>query len=427
MVDGEFVPASALAGVDPVKAQRRTLTTLIVAQVVGGLGIGAAIAIGSVAAFQLSGSEQWSGLAGTMITLGAATVAVPLARIAARHGRRVGLSLGWAIAGVGALVTLTAVITSSFPILLAGLLLLGSGTATNLQSRYAATDLSPERKRARHLSIVVWSTTVGSVLGPNLTGPGETLGRGLGLSPLAGPFIFSTAGFAAAVAVTVLFLRPDPLLTAQQARLRDDGPVKPAVARVRNASWSALRHSSAAIIALSAIVVGHGVMVGIMTMTPVHLTHHGAELQIIGLTISLHIAGMYALSPVFGWLADRFGRRAVIVLGQVTLIAAAVVSGTADGSTGWLVVGLILLGLGWSAGLVAGSTLLAESVPTEHRPGVQGLADLLMNLSAAVTGGLSGVILGLIGYSGLSAVSCVLVAVPLLLIVVEWVRRPGQV
>ncbi|NEE02631.1 MFS transporter [Phytoactinopolyspora halotolerans] len=405
------------AGIDAL--QRRTLRLLVAAQVVGGLGIGSALAVGSVVALRLSGSDRWSGLAGTMITLGAGLVAIPLARLAARRGRRLSLSVGWMIATGGALITLLAAIISSFPLFLLGLLLFGSGTATNLQSRYAATDLSPAGSRARHLSIVVWSTTVGSVLGPNLTGPGAAVGRWLGIPEIAGPFVFSAIGFVAATLLIALLLRPDPLLVAQ--RMQDVSvTVEPALQQARASAWTTIRRNPAALLALAAVVVGHGVMVAVMTMTPVHLTHHGSELRIIGLTISLHIAGMYALSPVFGWLADRLGRRPVIAIGQALLIAAAAVAGTADGRTEQIVAGLVLLGLGWSAGLVAGSTLLAESVPAGKRPAVQGFSDLLMNLAAATTGGLSGVVLGWVGYGGLNAISAVLVAGPALLLLIGW-------
>lgn len=403
--------------------QRRTLVLLVAAQIVGGLGTGAAISVGAVLAFRLSGSEQWSGLAGTMMTLGAGLLAIPLARLAASRGRRISLGVGWAIATAGALVTLAAAVASSFPLFLAGLLLFGAGSATNLQSRYAATDLSPTGSRARHLSLVVWSTTVGAVLGPNLTGPGEAVGRFLDIPPIAGPFVFSAAGFAAATVVIATLMRPDPLLTAHAIRPEAAAATEPAMAKVRRSAWHALWRTPGATVALSAVVLGHGVMVAVMTMTPVQMTHHGAELELIGLTISLHIAGMYALSPVFGWLADRLGRRPVIVVGQLLLIAAATVAGTAGDSTPRLMAGLILLGLGWSAGLVAGSTLLAESVPDDDRPAAQGASDLLMNLVGAAGGGLSGVVLGLQGYGGLNAIAVLLVLPTLALLMAERFRR----
>jgi MFS family permease len=408
---------------DIARLQRRTLTLLVAAQVVGGLGIGSAISVGAILALRLSGSEQWSGLAGTMITLGAGAVAIPLARLAASKGRRVSLSLGWLVAAAGAVVTLLAAVVSSFVLLLVGLLLIGSGTATNLQSRYAATDLADPRTRARDLSIIVWSTTVGSVLGPNLTGPGEVVANWLSLPPVSGPFVFSAAGFGLAFAIIAGWLRPDPLLIAMTRRERVnrvDQNAAPAVA-----AFTMIRRRPAALIGLSAMVLSQGIMVAIMTMTPVHMDHHGAELRLVGLTISLHIAGMYALSPVVGWLTDRLGRRPVIIIGQLVLVAAAVTAGTAQHSTPQLTVGLVLLGLGWSAGLVAGSTLLTESVPDDARTRIQGTSDVLMNLMGALGGGMSGIVLGATSFGVLNAVAAMLVAPTLILVTLETLgRRP---
>lgn len=409
----------AVRSPDIARLQRRTLGVLVIAQVLGGLGIGSALSVGAILALRLSGSEEWSGLAGTMITVGAGVLAIPLARLAAAKGRRVSLSLGWLIALIGAVVTLLAAIISSFPVFLVGLLLFGSGTATNLQSRYAATDLAEPRSRARDLSIVVWSTTVGSVLGPNLTGPGEVVAGWLSIPPIAGPFVFSALGFLAASVLMVIRLRPDPLLTAQAQRARPVGQLTP----VRMSALNVVRSSPAAVVGLSAMVLSHGVMVSVMIMAPVHMDNHGAELRIVGLTISLHIAGMYALSPVVGWLTDRLGRRTVIVVGQLILIAAAVTSGTAGHSTPQLMVGLILLGLGWSAGLVAGSTLLTESVPEESRTRVQGTSDVLMALVAAIGGGLSGVVLGASSFAVLNAIAALLVMPTLVLVALDTGRR----
>jgi MFS family permease len=151
-------------------------------------------------------------------------------------------------------------------------------------------------------------------------------------------------------------------------------------------------------------------MVAVMVMTPVHLRHEGASLRVVGLVISGHVAGMYALSPLVGWLADRFGRVALAVVGQVVLVAATAVTGTAGESRhAVLGVGLFLLGLGWSCALVAGSTLLTESVAASVRPGVQGAADFLMGLAGAAGGALAGVVVGLAGYGMLSFFAALLV------------------
>jgi len=385
--------------------QQRVVRVLITGQILGGIGMGATLSLGALLAAALSGSSAWSGMAATMSTLGAAIVAVPLARLAQSHGRRVSLATGSLVAGTGAVLAITSVSADNFGLLLLALLLLGAGSATNLQARFAATDLASARFRARDLSIVVWSTTIGAVLGPNLFGPGEALGAALGLPAMTGAFAFSLAATIAAAFVYALGLRPDPLLTALAARTASAG--------IRRASGGLviLRCNAAARYAVAVIALSHATMVALMSMAPVHLRDHGASLTIIGLTISLHVAGMYALSPVFGALSDRLGRLPVILGGQVLLLVALTVAWLSDGSPGSMTVSLIFLGLGWSASVVAGSALVSEAVEIEDQSSLQGFSDLSMNAAGALGGALAGPILALAGYSGLGLAAMALVAV----------------
>ncbi|NYH54722.1 MFS family permease [Nocardiopsis arvandica] len=382
------------------RLQRRTVLALMLAQVVGGIGMGAMLAVGALIALELTGSDAWSGAATTMITLGAAVFALPLSSLAARHGRRPGLATGWVLGALGGTVVIAATVLGVFTLFLAGMVLVGGGTATNLQARHAAADLASERSRGRDLSIVVWATTIGSVAGPNLIGPSGSAAVLLGLPALLGPVLFTTVGFALGAVLTFVLLRPDPLLVATAAQAREGAPsgVRLSVA----GTLRVIAASPGALLAVVGIVASHTVMVAVMTMTPVHMSHHGAALTVIGLTISLHIAGMYALSPVVGWLTDRFGRVPLLLTGQAVLLVAAVVSGTAGHDETLVAVGLVLLGLGWSFGLVSGTALLAESLSAEVRPRAQGVSDLVMNLGGAAAGALSGVVMSLSGFGGLN-------------------------
>ncbi|MEE2044085.1 MFS transporter, partial [Nocardiopsis tropica] len=222
----------------------------------------------------------------------------------------------------------------------------------------------------------------------------------LGLPELLGPVVFTTTGFVLGAVLIFALLRPDPLRTATTELARSGAP-----AGVRLSVPGALRvvgRSPGALLAIVGIVASHTVMVAVMTMTPVHMSHHGAALTVIGLTISLHIAGMYGLSPVVGWLTDRFGRVPVLLTGQVILLVATAVSGTAGHDEVLVTTGLVLLGLGWSFGLVAGTALLAETLSADVRPRVQGVSDLTMNLGGAAAGALSGVVLAQAGFGGLN-------------------------
>lgn len=321
--------------------------------------------------------------------------------------------------------------TGSFPLLLLGAVVFGAGSATGLQARYAATDLAEPEHRARALSLVVWATTVGAVAGPNLSGLGGRLADALGLPLLAGPYVLSAACYVLAAVLSFALLRPDPLLVS---RAHADGGTEDALGAHRAPSLreglAAVRRSPAAVLALTGVVLAHAVMVGLMMMTPVHMREGMAgmggeggaggalgadQLRLVGLVISVHIAGMYAFSPAVGWLADRIGRVRTLVAAQAVLLAAVAVAGGASGSVAALSVGLLLLGLGWSFALVAGSTLLSESVPEAERPGVQGAADVAMNGVGAAAGALSGVALGAVGYGGLAVCAAVL-TVPVLVL-----------
>ena len=394
---------TALASdIDVPALQRRVRNVLVLGQIMAGLGMGATFSMGAILAGRLSGSDAWSGMAASVATLGAALAAIPLARLAARYGRRVSLTTGALIASSGAVVTITAVIQAWFPLLLAGLMLIGVATAVNLQSRFAATDLAAPATRGRDLSVVVWATTVGAVSGPNLLVPGEALGRYLGLPELAGPFVFSLIAQLLAAVVYIVALKPDPLKLAGEL---SSGTLKAGVGGIAPVVDNPVMAKTA----ITATALSHATMVSVMAMTPVHLVNHGASLAIVGFTISLHIAGMYALSPVFGMIADKFGRISTILLGQAILALSLAFTGFGADNEIAVVVGLVLLGLGWSASTVAGSTLLTESTSIDKRASRQGVSDLLMSGSGAVGGALAGVALALMGYSGLSFAALALV------------------
>ncbi len=398
-------PGSASAVTAHAAVQRKVIGVLVAGQILGGVGMGATLSLGALLAAQLSGSSAWSGMAATMSTLGAALVAVPLARLAQSRGRRRSLATGALVAGCGAALAITAVRVDSFALLLLALMMLGAGSAANLQARFAATDLSSTRFRARDLSIVVWSTTIGAVLGPNLFGPGEVVGKAIGLPPMTGAFVFSLLATVGAATVYTVGLRPDPLLTALASRGVDAAAARP------RGGLAIVRANRSARYAVAVVALSHATMVALMSMAPVQLREHGATLTVVGLTISLHVAGMYALSPVFGWLADRLGRIPVVLAGQAMLVAALMLFWLASESGTAMVVGLILLGLGWSASVVAGSALIAEAVPATDRAALQGFSDLSMNAAGALGGASAGLVLSAVGYSGLGLGTMILAGV----------------
>ncbi|MEU7922356.1 MFS transporter [Micromonospora zamorensis] len=424
---------------DVASIQRRTLRLLFTTQIIGGIGVTIGIAVGALLAARIAGTAV-AGVAQSAGVVGAALLAVPVTRIMARHGRRPGLVLAYAIGAVGGVLVVLAAATRWVPLLFLGMLLFGGGTAANLQARYTAVDLAEPARRGRQLSLIVWATTIGAVAAPNFAALADRVTTGWGLPPLAGPFAFSAAAFVLAAVVLLGLLRPDPLLTARRLAAADaptagpplaaDAPATavaaqtPAAAPVKvrapraagmRTAWSVVRGRPAARLGIAAVAVGHLVMVAVMAMTPVRLgeSHADADvLRLVGIVLSLHIAGMYAFSPVVGWLTDRFGRRAVILGGVGLLLAACAVAGTAGHHTPRLSVGLVLLGLGWSGTMVAGSTLLSESVPAGVRPSVQGFSDLIMGLAGAAAAVVSGFVMQFAGYPVLTLLAAV-AAVPL--------------
>jgi len=397
---------------------------LALAQVFGGIGAAAGAAVGALLAADLA-TESLSGLSSTASVIGTAFIAIPVSRVMNDRGRRPGLQLAYVIGICGALLIVLGAIVSFFPIALAGLFLTGGGYAAGLQSRYAAADLATAERRGRDLSSVVWATTIGSVLGPNLADPMGNFAEKIGVPALAGPYLLTVCVFIIAGLIISMMLRPDPLLVARATEAGATGIVAAKDRRhvpLREA-FAYIRSIPAASLGLTSMAIGQSVMVAVMSMTPVHLKHGGADLRIIGFVISGHITGMYIASPLVGWAVDRFGRRPIIMLGGVILLVAFMISGTADGHESLqLGIGLFLLGLGWSCTLIAGSTLLTESLPVEDRASMQGAADLLMGISGAAAGLTAGLIVGLGSYALLNIVAVILV-VPLILVAVRFGYR----
>jgi len=390
------------------RLQRRTISVLIAGQILGGLGLGVGVSTGALLVASVSGSDALSGLSATMLTLGTAIASMPLAKQAVRAGRRWALITAALVAAAGAALVITFAAAGSTPGVLASLALLGVGSAGTLQARFAATDLARPERRGRDLSMVVWSVTVGAVTGPNLLALGDSVGMSFGLPHMAGSFLLTFVVQLLAALLYFVALRPDPLLTA-----RGGLPVVTPKPQTR-AERGPLPTS--ALLAFIAVSASHMVMLAVMSMTPVHLTGHGAGLEIVGFTISLHVAGMYALSPVFGMLADRWGRVPVLGLGLGILMAAVLITAFLAEDHFWVTVGLFLLGLGWSAATVSASVLLTESVPAERRPAMQGRADALMSFSGAFAGACAGPVLSVVGYSGLSLGAGLIVVVVAILV-----------
>jgi len=384
--------------------QEKTVKVLATAQVLNGVGVAGTVAAGSLLVASITNSETLAGLAQTSSVLGAAALALPLARLTSRGGRRLALSVGLIAGVIGSLLAIFGGSRENIYLMLTGTFLVGAASAAGYQARFAAIDLATNEKRAKQLSFVVWGSTIGAVTGPNLMEPSGNLAESFGLPRLTGPYLISAVTLALAVLVIQLFLRPDPYLTAA----KDSGAAT--LPRVKTkVALKHIRSNARASFAIASIAIGHIAMVAVMVMTPVHMAHVDVTLTIIGLVISVHVLGMYAFSPLVGALTDRLGRLRVIQIGVAILLSSALISGFAradDAIT--LGIGLFLLGLGWSCTLIAGSALLTESVSPEFKSASQGASDLVMNLSGASGGAIAGVVIATLSYGWL----CLLSAIP---------------
>ncbi|GAA1779906.1 MFS transporter [Agromyces lapidis] len=442
----------------PVPHRGLSLAVLIVNQLLAGVGVASGIAVAALLIGELTGAAVLGGLAQSSSVLGAAITAIPLARLAVRSGRHVALATGYALGMTGAVLIVIAATSGWVPLVFLGLAAFGAGTAAGLQARFAATEVAAPGFEARSMSLVLWATTLGSVAGPLLSETGDTVGQALGLPPLVGPFLFSGAAFALSTLLVATLLRlpkagqlaadavPAPDADAATGAAESAAEAVPAepigaglsASTVAEASapdpakpigaWGALRIAAKtprALFAILAIVCSHTVMVGVMVMTPVHMMAHGLSLTLIGVVISIHILGMYGASPLVGWLADRIGPSRVIFIGVGVLLAATLTGILAPADDMLLVpLALGLLGLGWSCGLIGGSTLVTSAVDPSIRVPLQGATDAAMNLSAAIAAALSGFVLGVGGFAGVNVVA-VLVLVPLVVAGVRAARSGG--
>ena len=387
--------------------QRKVVRTLVSTQVLNGIGYSGAIAVGSLLVASISGSESMAGFAQTSGVLGAAALALPLARLTAQGGRRLALSVGYFTGVIGAICAILGGTHRNIFLMLLGTFLVGAASAAGYQARFAAIDLASNETRARQLSFVVWGLTIGGVAGPNLMEPSGNLAEYFGLPRLVGPYLLTATALFFAAIVIQIFLRPDPYLTAaKQAHVvHHKGSTKAALSHIHS--------NPSALFAITSIAVGHVAMVTVMVMAPIHMNHVDVSLRVIGLVISVHILGMFAFSPIVGSLSDRLGRVRVIHIGLSILLAATIVAGTSAADNAiQLGIGLFLLGLGWSCTLIAGSALLSESVSVELRPASQGASDLVMNLAGAGGGALAGLIIGTLSYGWL----CLFAAVPVIIL-----------
>nr|WP_274307263.1 MFS transporter [Solibacillus daqui] len=398
------------------KLYNRVLIVVSISQIFGGAGLAAGISVGALLVQQMIGDSSFSGVPTALFTLGSAVTAYSVGKLSQKYGRRIGLSAGFFVGGVGALGVIVAAIQNNLILLFIALFVYGAGTATNLQARYAGTDLATKEQRAKAISTTMVMTTFGAVAGPNLISTMGHVAESLHMPELAGPFILSMFAYLLAGLTLLLMLRPDPLQIAKQ--LEENHPSNQATL----SGHSQGQRKDGIIVGAGVMIITQVVMVAIMTMTPIHMTHHGHNLASIGLVIGFHVGFMYFPSLVTGILIDRFGRNAMIICASVTLLASGIVAAYAPtDSLIFLIIALALLGLGWNFGLISGTALIVDHTTIAERAKVQGTIDVFIAISGATAGLLSGIIVAKTSY-GMLSISGALISLALLPLI-GWIMK----
>lgn len=385
------------------KLYKRTLIIIVISQMFGGAGLAAGITVGALLAEQMLGTNAFAGVPAALFTLGSAGAALLVGRLSNRFGRRIGLATGFITGGLGAIGIILAAILNNVLLLFVFLLVYGAGTATNLQARYAGTDLATNKQRGTAVSIAMFSTTFGAVAGPNLVDVMGRFAHSIGVPELAGPFILAASAYILAGLVLFIFLRPDPLMTAIKINAHKQNIESNEIPEKNQINKKGVT-VGAIIMVLTQIV-----MLAIMTMTPVHMEDHGHSLRAIGLVIGFHIGAMYLPSPLTGILVDKIGRSAMAIASGVTLLASGAIAALAPGDSLFLInVALILLGLGWNFGLISGTALIVDSTEPSTRAKTQGTVDVFIALGGATGGGMSGMVVAGASFEILSLVGGIL-------------------
>jgi len=396
---------------------RRTLLVILLSQTLGGAGLAAGITVGALLAQQMLGVESLTGLPTALFTLGSALSAYVVGRITNSFGRRIGLSFGFIAGGLGALGVVVAANLNSILLLFISLFIYGAGTSTNLQARYAGVDLAKANQRAKAASIAMVATTLGAVAGPNLVTPMGHVAEGLGMPTLSGPFLLAMVAYTLAGLVFFLFLKPDPLMVARA--IEENNKTKAETSTIDHSKQQVQR--TGVMIGASVLILSHIVMVAIMTMTPVHMQHHGSGLSAVGLVIGLHIAAMYLPSLITGSLVDKIGRMKMVIASAVTLTAAGLLAALVPGeSVVWLTISLVLLGLGWNFGLISGTAIVVDSTTVQNRAKIQGSIDVGVAIGGSAGSILSSFIVAFSSYTILGFIGAYLSF--MLIPVILWVN-----
>ena len=394
--------------------QRRRLTgALFLGNALASTAYLAVVTVASLTAEEVTGTTHLAGLPSAMSTVGAALGASALTALSRRSGRRTAFCLGFTFSTLGASIAVSSLWLTSVGLLLAGMFVIGFGRSVTQLSRFAAGDLWPPDRRASAIGLIVWAATIGAVAGPLMILPASRVGTRFLGAELAGPFAFAGAGFALSALWFFATLRPDPLTLAdipEEASGRSENVAD----EEDSPSLAELIRNPTVQLSFVALAISQFVMILVMTMTPLHIRGHHHGLSLVSGVMMAHTLGMFAIAPLTGMLVDRLGSRPMIAIGSVLLAFSALLSATAsEAQAVLLTISLLLLGVGWNFGFVAGSTALQEGLTLGERLRVQGPADSLTWISGGAGALASGFIMSAWSFPGLSLLGAGIALLPL--------------
>lgn len=403
------------------KLARKITWVLFANQSLASAGFIAAATLNSIVGAALSNHTRWAGVPTAMYLLAGALAAFGWGYLFDAIGRRNGLVTGLLLGALGSGVAFYAIAIHSFLFFLAGMVLMGIANAAVQLGRFVAAEVNKPENRGKAISNVVIGGTVGSVVGPFVTGPAGALFKPIAGDELAGAYAISLALFCIGAVVVFMGLRPDPRELGRE--VAEQFPeVNSNQGQARN--FLVIFRQPAALVALVAMLLGQMVMVLVMVITSLHMKEHHHMLTDISKVVSAHTFGMYAFSILSGRLADRFGRGPVILFGSFTLVLACIAA-TLSPDVLPLGIALFLLGLGWNFCYVGGSTLLADQLSPVERARTQGFNDLLVGLASAAISLSSGYIFSALGYNTMALIAAGVAVIPFVMALI-WQRNKSM-
>ena len=330
--------------------------------------------------------------------LGLILATLPAAFLMQKLGRKKVFVIGNVFGIIGALVAIQALLSASLLLFTLGIFLTGIAIGIAQQYRFAALDECRAESHAKAISVVMSGGVLAAFIGPNLA-------------------IWSQNWFSqnvyvgAFVGLAVLYVLA--LLLIVCLPLKSHTLTKQASAEVR--TYRELWQQPLFVAAIASGAIGYGVMVFLMTATPLAMHHHDYAFPDIAVVIQWHVLGMFVPSFFTGHLIKKHGLKPIILLGCALLIISALINLFGQSYVHFFT-SLVLLGIGWNFTFIGATQLVSLTYRPQEKGKVQGMNDFLVFTTAAIASLFAGQTVETIGWIWVNLISLPLIAVAMLLI-----------